>query len=175
MPKGTTLTPGEIMDRGLAAKHPALLLEKYKSYQAKHKYRFLNCGHEWEVRPNHLDQGRGCGACYYDQGPTYVYFMEHDGFDAFKVGATAVEHKQKDGRIRKDKRIRELEYAGWEYIYKVRYETRAAALEVEKAIIDSWRERGFPAALTEDQIRTGCLETVSRQSVKVHEILARLN
>jgi hypothetical protein len=56
------LTQDQVVAQGLAAEHPAELLEPYKGRcDKKHKYRFLGCGHEHETTPNNLQQGTGCG------------------------------------------------------------------------------------------------------------------
>ena len=156
-----TLTHDEAVAQGLAADHPALLLEEYKGTLVKHLYLFKDCGHEWEIQPNNLYLGRGCGECFHDQGLTYLYLMEHQGLAAFKIGVTAVEHS-----LPTDSRIHRYGLDGWTLTLSVRFETRAEALKAEKKIIDSWREQGFPPALQPGQMRRGGEgETVSRQLV----------
>ena len=165
-----TLTQKEVEARCLEADHPALLLEEYKGALIKHKYRFLACGHEWGIAPYKLHAGRGCGACYLDQGSTYLYLMEHDGLDAFKIGITAVKHKEA-----KRSRIRQHSRKGWELVFKLQVETRAEAETIEKRIIESWRDQGFPQALESGTLRNGGEgETVSRQLIHVNEIINRI-
>ena len=158
------LTHEEAVDRGLAAKHPALLLEEYKGYHVKHVYRFLRCKHEHEIRAYALDDGQGCGACWFDPGPTYVYFMQHEGFNAYKIGITRIDQEMD--------RVFRLAYKGWTLVHKVEYETREEAEAVEKAVLYSWRH--FPAALTPEQMPNdgGYGETVSRVYVKEADVIS---
>ena len=162
-----SLTHDEVFARGLAADHPALLLEEYKGSLVKHLYRFVACGHEWEIAPSNLnDHGKGCGACYINQGPTYLYLMEHQGFDAFKIGVTAVEHS-----LPANSRIHRHGLEGWTLTLSVRFETRPEALKAEKTIIDSWRDQGFPHGVTPEQMKyDGEGETVSTENVTARSI-----
>jgi|TARA_R110001606_G_C15178810_1_gene629062 hypothetical protein len=159
------LTQEEAEAKGLDAKYPAQLLEPYKGRMVKYKYRFLNCGHEWELSLNNLVTGRGCGACYLDLGPTYLYLLQHEGFKAFKIGITAVEH----GRPW-DSRIRQFEYKGWTLVHKVKFETRAEAEAAEQAVLYSWRY--FPDGVRPEQMKDGYGETVSRVYVLPADVLA---
>ena len=161
-----TLTHDEAVARGLAADHPALLLEEYKGAMVKHLYLFKDCGHEWEIQPNNLYLGRGCGECFHDQGLTYLYLMEHQGLAAFKIGVTAVEHGNPY-----DSRIYRHGLEGWTLTLSVRFEIRAEALKAEKKIIDSWREQGFPPGVTPEQMKYGGEgETVSTELVTARSI-----
>jgi len=162
-----TLTHDEAVAQGLGADHPALLLEQYKGVLVKHLYRFKACGHEWTISPNNLDNGRGCGECFHDQGLTYLYLMEHQGLAAFKIGVTAVEHS-----LPTDSRIHRYGLDGWTLTLSVRFETRAEALKAEKTIIDSWRDQGFPPALQPGEMKyrgegeTVLTELVTARSIK---------
>lgn len=158
------LTHEEVEARGLAAKHPAQLLEPYKGdLRFKHLYRFLECGHEWEIDPNNLGKGKGCGECYHNQGPTFVYLMEHDGFNAYKIGITAVEHK-----VESRDRIRMHESDGWKFVNKVEHSTRAEALARETAVLDFYSD--VEPALTPEEMSRGWGETLFRDQVDVHQI-----
>ena len=164
MRSANTFTHDEAVARGLAAKHPALLLEPCKGNKFKHKYRFLDCGHKWETIPNSLWSGHGCGRCYGNHGPTYVYFMQHEGYNAYKIGITAVDQKSWHSRIRHH------EYTGWTLVHKVRCETRDEAEAAEKAVLYSWRH--FPDGVTPEQIKKGHGETVSRVYVKEADVIS---
>jgi len=156
----SSLTHDEVVARGLAAPHPAELLEPYKGRsKAKHLYRFLDCGHDSEITPHNLvHNGQSCGVCYFNHGLTYLYLMEHQGLDAYKIGVTAVEHGQ-----RWNSRIDEHMRRGWTLVHKVEFATRNEALALEKTIVDSWRDQGFPPGVTKEQMLKGYGETVSRE------------
>ena len=163
------LTHDEVVERCLAAKYPAQLLEPYKGHcGVKHLYRFLECGHEWEITPNSLWERRGCGECFFDQGPTYVYLMEHDDLNAYKIGITPVGLKLWRSRIRQHER------KGWTLVHKIELATRKEALGLEKAIVDSWRAQGWPAGVTAEQIDKGHGETVSRKHVNKQHLIYSL-
>lgn len=150
----------QVVAQGLMAKHPAQLLEPYKGRsKVKHLYRFLDCGHDSEISPHNLvHSGQSCGVCYFNHGLTYLYLMEHQGLDAYKIGVTAVEHGQ-----RWNSRINEHARRSWTLVHKVEFATRNEALALEKAIVDSWKAQGFPPGATKEQILKGYGETVSRQ------------
>jgi hypothetical protein len=159
-------TQNEAVAQGLAAKHPALLLEEYKGSVVKQLYRFVACGHEHETTLHNLNGGDGCGACRFDQGSTQLYLMRHKRLAAFKIGVTQAEHENPT-----DSRIYRHGREGWTLTLSVRFETRAEALKAEKTIIDCWREQGFPPALTPEQMkRRGEGETVSTENVTARSI-----
>jgi len=89
-------------------------------------------------------------------GPTYVYLLESEEFDAYKVGITGVHHRTRN-------RIDLFGPKGWELVHKVEYPTRREARAAERAIVDSWRDLGCGPAVTADQMKYGGeTETVSR-------------
>jgi predicted GIY-YIG superfamily endonuclease len=164
------LTHEEVEARGLAAKYPAQLLEPYKGdLRFKHLYRFLRCGDEWEITPNNLGKGKGCGQCYHDQFRTYVYVMEHEEFDAYKIGVTSASptwpHRS---------RIYQHESNGWTLVIKLEMATRKEAMALEKATVDGWRAKGFRAGVTKEQMLSGYGETVSRGRVDLCDILGMM-
>ena len=151
------LTHDEAVARGLASDHPAQLLEPYKGRKVKHLYRFVECGHEQGITPHNLnDHGHGCGSCWFDLGPTYVYVLSNKQYEASKIGVTAVEHSKPT-----DSRIHQLGREGWILVDKFRCDTRDEALAIEKEIVDSWKDRGFPPGVTKDQIKGGYGETIA--------------
>jgi len=163
------LTHEQAEAKGLTADHPAELLESFKNTRAIHKYRFLECGHEWEIRTSNLHNGSGCGECHFDQGPTYLYVMQRG--DVLKIGMTAVAPERYDHC-----RIYRHSKDGFVLIDKKRHETRAEAHAEEQAEIQRWRDDGIPPALEPGELKFGGEgETVSRDLVNVHEILKRLN
>ena len=108
----------------------------------------------------------GCGTCRFEQGPTFVYLLAHDEYNAFKIGFTAVVHKE-----RTSDRLAYLQRDGWDVIYKVRYETRNEAIAIETTIKNSWKAQGFSPAVGQHQIWYGYTETVSKDLVDVNEII----
>ena len=128
--------------------------DDYRGGGEKHFIGFP-CSHVNLVKFNNVSgKGQGCGECFFDQGPTYVYVVVSANHEAYKVGVDAVEQKN-------SRRIYKHGIRGWRLIFKVRFETRREALAVEQMIIDSWREKGFPPAVTNDDlIDDGYSETV---------------
>ena len=152
----------EVVDRGLAALHPALLLEEYKGKGVKHLYRFFECGHEWEISPENLHKGKSCGACAYDQGATYVYLLQRGNI--LKVGVTSVEHKKPTNC-----RIHQLGTDGFSLVHKAEHKTRKEALTIEKLIVDS--RNGGPALKPGDMKYDGYGETFFKDQVDVNQIV----
>jgi len=160
-----SLTHDEVVAQGLAAKHPAQLLDPYKVCMVKHRYLFFKCGHEWEITPHHLDNGHGCGVCWYDQGPTYVYLMERDG--VLKIGITPVKPK-----LAKHSRIYKHSLDGFSLVHKEKHKTRKKALAREAAVLDL--RNGGPALKPGEMRHHGEGETFFKDQVDVNQIIGTM-
>ena len=129
-------------------------------------------GHEWLSTVNNRSHGQGCPECVEGGGfnpgkPGYVYFLEHAGMRAFKIGITNV------GTTR----LAAFQLRGWQVINLELFGNGAGAAAVERAIKQWWRvERGLPAFLgREDMPQTGgWSETVAADAFSRSECIERI-
>ncbi|MGN7191981.1 zinc-ribbon domain-containing protein [Curtobacterium sp. SAFR-003] len=128
-------------------------------------------GHEWRSTVNNRSHDQGCPVCadhgFQSSRPGFVYFLEHEGFRAFKVGIT------NEGTVRLD--LFQLE--GWTVLNLERFDDGRLAMQVESAIKRWWRkDLGLPIWLgPEDMARTsGWTETISNEELTAYECIARI-
>ncbi|WP_104088703.1 MULTISPECIES: zinc-ribbon domain-containing protein [unclassified Cryobacterium] len=129
-------------------------------------------GHEWESTVSNRTHGQNCPSCSEGGGfkralPGYVYFLEHPGFNAFKVGITNVGTK----------RLAQFQSVGWEILNLELFEDGAHALMVEGIIKRWWRDGlGLPMWLGPQEMprTSGWTETVHSAEVTASECIARI-
>jgi hypothetical protein len=128
-------------------------------------------GHEWESTVNNRSHGQGCPECadygFNPSKPGYVYFIEHERFQAFKVGITNVGTN----------RLAMFQLNGWRVVNLELFERGADAVIVERAILRWWRdELRLPPWLTINEMRktAGWSETVSSAALIAPDCIARI-
>jgi hypothetical protein len=129
-------------------------------------------GHEWESTVNNRSHGQGCPECAEGGGfnpgrPGYVYFLEHRGFGAYKVGITNLGTN----------RLTAFQLRGWQILALELFETGSHALVVERAVKRWWRsDMDLPAFLgPPDMPRTGgWSETIAADAVSAFECIDRI-
>jgi hypothetical protein len=129
-------------------------------------------GHEWESTVNNRSHGQNCPSCSEGGGfkralPGYVYFLEHRGFSAFKIGITNVGTK----------RLAQFQSVGWKILNLEHFDNGAHAVVVESIVKHWWRVGlGLPMWLgPEEMPRTsGWTETVHSTEVNAIECIARI-
>ena len=129
-------------------------------------------GHDWESTVNNRTHGQGCPECVEGGGfnpgrPGYVYFLEHRGLNAFKIGITNVGTN----------RLAMFQLDGWEVVNLEVFSVGTHAQVVERAIKRWWRKDiGLPAHLGPlDMPRTGgWSETISIDGVSALDCIERI-
>ena len=79
-------------------------------------------------------------------GPARLYLFVHREMGAIKVGITHAEH---------DSRLQSHRAWGWEQLGVVDFATRSEAKAEEHRIIKSWRDEGYPPALSPELVPQG--------------------
>ena len=128
--------------------------------------------HQWESTVSNRSHGQGCPECVEHGGfnphkPGYVYFLEHPGFSAYKVGITNVGTN----------RLAAFQLRGWQVLTLELFETGSHAQLVERAIKRWWRtDLGLPVFLGRaDMSQTGgWSETIAASTISEFECIDRI-
>jgi Zn finger protein HypA/HybF involved in hydrogenase expression len=152
----------------------AIPLDKYPGKDQPWKSKCVKC--ERIITPTYANARRGQGACKFCAthgidllAPTYLYVLEHNEFNSYKVGIGKFSNNLKNDRIHR------LSKEGWILIRKYSYETGLEAFEDESLIFNEIRiNRKIPVFLTSELMsRTaGHTETLGRDSIELPELIS---
>lgn len=128
------------------------------------------CGHDWDAIVSSRVLGRSCPTCsvtgFKPDRPGYLYFLEHPGFCAYKVGITNTGTD----------RLTQFLSSGWKIQNLELFEYGAQARIVESVIKNWWRvDLGLRVWMRPEEMRIGgWTETVSSVEVTAAECIARI-
>ena len=132
---------------------------------------FVNSGSPWQCRclscgnvvtpalTSITAGGRGCSHCakhgFDFVAPGCLYLIEHDEFDALKIGITGASKVQ---------RLKEHTSRGWRLVARWDFELGRDAYDIEQAVLDWWRnDLDAPEGVGPDEMsQQGSTETASR-------------
>jgi hypothetical protein len=148
------------------------LSSTYKGMNTKALIKFA-CGHTKWIEPSGpIHRNAGCGECLpsgfkYEQ-PAYLYLLKSEKHNALQIGITGVNTTRC--------RLSHHAAGGWPLVQKWTFDRGREAFDVEQAIIESWRDRGFPQAVSKEDIgwQMGFSETVSADQVSPDEVIAQV-
>lgn len=151
----------------------AIPIDKYPGKDAPWKSKCVKC--ERIITPTYANARRGQGVCKFCAvhgidmfAPTYLYVLEHNEFNAFKVGIGKYSNNLKNDRIHR------LSKEGWKLVQKYSYETGLEALEDENLIFNELRiNRKIPIFLSADLMSktAGHTETIGRDFIQIAELI----
>jgi hypothetical protein len=168
--KGNKVDPEDAVE--LMKRYGYIPLEPYAKSNAKWRCLHVPCNNE--VSPQYVTIQQGYGGCRFcaTSGfqylkPSYLYFIEHDEFNAYKVGIANAQESVKRDRLRK------LGHDKWTEIRIWRFPEGTLPSRIEARFFTILRvELKVPQYLTEDQMRYGGFtETFDRDRVSREQIV----
>lgn len=155
--------------------HPTLNEDRSPSHFAEfsNKKAWWNCpeGHSWESTISNRTHGQGCPMCAehgFNPGkPGYLYFLQHDGFNALKIGITNV------GTTR----LEAFQQRGWNVLNLELFERGGDAAAIETVIKRWWRrDLGLPIWLGQLEMAQtgGWSETICRDLLESEIVVERI-
>ena len=147
-------------------------LTKYKSTDAPWKCRHIICG--TICGPTYGTIKRGGGGCrncavfgYSYDKKSYLYFIKHEEWDAFKVGIANVSNLKKSDRLHKHGTD------GWEVVKVWNFDNGTIPMEIEAQFFKTIRkDRGLPVFLKKGVMKyAGETETFAQSAIKESEVL----
>jgi len=161
----------EFLERGKVT-----LIDAYVNADTMIGVECVNCGERVEASLSGIrryPEGVGvCPKCYVREGagfsvndPAILYALHHRDLNAVKVGITNSESF----------RLRQHRRHGWRVIQTVRFKVGFDARQVERQILELWKEQGIEPELDADEMpHGGHTETVSASRVSPTELLATI-
>ncbi|MGW4482028.1 hypothetical protein [Rhodococcus triatomae] len=133
--------------------------------------RCMKCGREVTARLTGVRTGKGCRYCATHgidlTAPTMVYVISHQRWGAVKVGIGACTGY--------NSRLLQHERAGWTLADSRKFQTGAAALDVEQAVLARLRQRGLAPYLTAETMPNGWTETCDATRITTNELWEMVN
>jgi len=146
-------------------------LAKYRGTDSPWKCRHIICGTICQPAYGTIKRGRGgCRNCadwgYSYDKKSYLYFIKHTEFGAFKVGIANVSKLMKSDRLHKH------EIHGWEIIKVWNFDDGVTPMEIETQFFTFIREkRGIPVFLKKGAMKyAGETETFAMSTIKESEV-----
>jgi len=168
--KGNKVDPKDAV--ALMKKYGYKPLDPYVKSDERWRCLHLACGNE--VSPKYVTIQQGYGGCrfcatsgFQYPRPSYLYFVEHDGFNAFKVGIANSQQSVKRDRLRK------LGHDGWSVIKIWNFPEGTLPSRIEARFFTILRiEMKVPQYLSEHQMRYGGFtETFDRDRISQKKII----
>ena len=146
-------------------------LSKYTGTDSPWKCRHIICGTTCEPTYGTIKRGHGgCRNCaewgYSYDKKSYLYFIKHKEFGAYKVGIANI------SKLRKSDRLHKHEIHGWEVIKVWNFDNGALPMEIEAQFFAVIRqERGIPIFLKKGTMKyEGETETFAVSAIKESEV-----
>jgi hypothetical protein len=146
-------------------------LTKYIGTDSPWKCRHIICGNTCEPTYGTIKRGRGgCRNCaewgYSYDKESYLYFIKHRQFGAYKVGIANT------SKLKKSDRLHKHEIHGWEVIKVWNFDNGALPMEIEAQFFTVIRqERGIPIFLKKGTMKyEGETETFALSAIKESEV-----
>jgi len=146
-------------------------LTKYKGTDSPWKCRHIICGSICTPSYGTIKRGRGgCRNCadwgYSYDKKSYLYFIKHSGFSAYKVGIANVSNLKKSDRLHKHGNH------GWEIVRVWNFDNGSIPMEIEAQFFRLIRkERGIPIFLKKGTMKyEGETETFAQSEIKESEV-----
>lgn len=147
-------------------------LEPYLHSQHKWRSIHISCGNEVFPQYTSIQQGYGgCRFCapsgFQYARPSYLYFIEHDLFNAYKVGIA-----NQQSSLKKD-RLHRMKLSGWQEIRIWSFDEGTLPSKIEAMFFAYLRTefRLFPFLSNREMKYGGATETFDREQIQSKEVI----